>query len=74
LDVLKAKSRGASADAKMRYEKEATSFREKLENARDKASEIQAANEDAWQDLRQGAEDAWEQAKNALEGAKSEFK
>jgi phage terminase small subunit len=74
LDSLEAKSRGASADAKIRYDKEASSIRDKMEDARKKASEIQEANEDAWDHLRQGAEDAWDKVKNAMADAKAAFK
>jgi len=74
LEILEAKAKGASADAKIRYEEDASTFRKRLHAARERAKEMKAANENAWDDLRQGVEDAWKEVKDALERAKSEFK
>jgi predicted nucleic acid-binding Zn-ribbon protein len=74
IDHLEAKVREASADAKIKYERQISSIRERMSEARGKAAEIQNANENAWEDLRQGAEDAWNRLKHAMEDAKANLK
>jgi len=74
LERLEAKGRKANADAKLKYDKEISSIRERMSEARKKAAEIQNANESAWEDLRQGAEDAWNRLKEAVQQAKAEVK
>ena len=73
LDKLEAKSRGAKADAKIKYDEQLTALRQRRDKAKQKFAEIQSASEDAWESLKQGAEDAWNSLKEAVTKAKSQF-
>jgi len=74
LDSLEAKARGATADAKIKYDEEITAIRQRRDEAKRKFAEIQSASEDAWEQLKEGAEAAWNSLKEAVTKAKSQFK
>ncbi len=74
LDKLDAKVRGATADAKIKYEKRMASIRERRDEATRKMAEIESAGENAWEQLKEGADDAWSRLKKAVKEAKSQFK
>ncbi len=71
---LEAKAREAKADAKIRYEKEISSIRERMHELQQKTVEIRAANASAWEELKHGAQEAWNRLRDAVSHAKSKFK
>jgi len=73
LSQLEAKAQLARADARVQAEAKLAQVRQMRDQAKQKASELQAASDNAWEHLKQGAEDAWKILKDAFEKAKSEF-
>lgn len=74
IDKLRAKARGAEADARIEREKEAERLEAKREEMRDKLKELREAGDDAWDDLRDGAERAWKSFSDSFEKARDRFK
>lgn len=74
LNRLQAKANEADADMKIKYEEKISSLQDRMDEARKKAAEIQDANGNAWEDLKQGAEDAWNRLREAMEDARSDLK
>jgi hypothetical protein len=73
LDELDANIRGASAEAKVKYENQIHDLQKKRDELQQSIKDIQEAGEDAWEELKQGANDAWDALKDSLSKAKSEF-
>lgn len=74
IDKLEAKVKKTKSDARMEYENQIKSLRQRYDSAKAKITEIQQASESSWEDLKQGAESAWGALKEGLEKAKSRFK
>ena len=74
IDKLRAKARGAEADARIEREKEADRLEAKREEMRHKLKELREAGDDAWDDLRDGAERAWKSFSDSFEKARDRFK
>lgn len=74
IDKLRAKARGAEADARIEREKEAERLEAKREEMRHKLKELREASDDAWDDLRDGAERAWKSFSDSFEKARDRFK
>lgn len=74
IDKLRAKARGAEADARIEREKEAERLEAKREEMRQKLKEMREAGDDAWDDLRDGAERAWKSFSDSFEKARDRFK
>ncbi|AXY41947.1 coiled coil domain-containing protein [Halomonas alkalicola] len=74
IDKLRAKARGAEADARIEREKEAERLEAKREEMRHKLKELREAGDDAWDDLRDGAERAWKSFSDSFEKARDRFK
>lgn len=71
---LEAKANLVKADAKVRYEQELASLRQKRDKANAKFSEIKNASGEAWQSLQHGAEDAWKSISDSVKDAIEKFK
>lgn len=74
LEVLAAKARNATADARISYENELEGLKSKRLAARQKLDELGKSSEDAWEDLKDGAESAWDEMGKAIEKFASRFK
>lgn len=74
IDKLRARARGAEADARIDREKEAERLEAKREEVRQKLEELREAGDDAWDDIKAGAERAWDSLSDSLEKARSRFK
>ena len=68
----------ADAEAKIKYEKQIKELRQKLEEAQQNLTKIHDAgddaDDDAWEDLKQGANTLWNMYEHSFKKAKSEFK
>ncbi|WP_163558212.1 coiled coil domain-containing protein [Halomonas sp. NO4] len=74
IDKLKARARGAEADARIEHEKEIDDLEARRDEARQKLSELREAGDDAWEDVKAGAERAWDSLSESLKNARSRFK
>jgi uncharacterized coiled-coil DUF342 family protein len=74
IDKLKAKADSAEADAQLEYYQKIEELRSMRENAANKLSELRAAGEDAWADLKAGIDGARDSLDKALKSATSRFK
>ena len=74
IDVLRAKSQKASADAKIQYQQQIEQLRDKKSRAQDKLRELKDASEGAWESLTGGVESAWSEFKNSVDDAMSKFR
>lgn len=74
LDVLAAKARKASADARIGYENELNALRARRAAAHDKLQELGRRGETAWEDMKGGMEKAWDEMRKALEKAADRLK
>jgi uncharacterized coiled-coil DUF342 family protein len=74
IDVLKAKTQSAEADAKVEYHETIEELRKKRSAANDKLQELRQASDDAWEDLKEGIEQVWAALGSAVKEASSRFK
>lgn len=74
IDKLKARADKADADVKLEYYEQIEGLREKQDAARVKLTELMAASDDAWEDLKAGAESAGLALSDAVSKAVSRFK
>jgi len=74
IDVMKAKAKGAEAEAQLEYTRHLSELREKRKEAGRKLNELRAAGDDAMDDLQAGMENAWKELKSAVDQAKTRFK
>jgi chromosome segregation ATPase len=74
LDVLNARARKASADARIDYENELQGLKRQRERARDTLAELGRRSENAWEDVKTGAERAWDDMASALDKVAARFK
>lgn len=74
LDKLKAKAKGAEADARIEYQEEIDRLESQRNEARQKLAELREASDDAWEDLKDGVERAWDSVSESFKSARSRFK
>lgn len=74
IDKIKAKSSGASADAQIELNKQIKILKGKIEEGKDKLTEISDASEDAWESIKEGVETSWDSMISAFSDAASKFK
>ena len=74
LDVLSAKARKATADARISYENELAALKVKRAAARDSLAELGKRGETAWEDMKDGMEKAWDELGKATEKVAARFK
>ena len=74
IDRLDRETSKADAKAKIKYEEQINELRQNVEEAQQTLTTIRDANENTWEDLKQGAETIWDLYKNSFKKAKSEFK
>ena len=73
IGLMKAKAKGAEADAQLEYTRHLSELRKKREEAGRKLNELREAGDDAMDDLQAGMENAWKELKNAVDQAKTRF-
>ncbi len=74
IDKLKAKASGASADAKLKMNKEAEVLESKIEEGKKKLSELADSSDDTWESMKDSIETKWKSLKSAFSDAASKFK
>ncbi|MCB2180534.1 MAG: coiled coil domain-containing protein [Desulfobulbaceae bacterium] len=74
IDLFKAKADTAKAEAKVGYYTKIEALQHKRDSAKAKLRELQAAGDEAWEDIKSGTEKAWEEVKTAFHDAASKFK
>ena len=73
IDELKVKAHLAKADAKDELAKQLEELRVKREAAQGKLQQLQAAGDEAWDDIKIGVEKSWTEMKGAFRSAMSKF-
>ena len=74
IDKLKARADEAEADTKLEYYKKVAELKEQRAAAKKKLTELMAASDDAWEDLKTGTESAWLALGESVKTATSRFK
>jgi len=74
IDLMKAKAKGAEADAQLEITRHLSDLREKRKEAGSKLTELREARDDALADLQAGMENAWKDLKSAVDQARERFK
>ena len=59
LAKMKAKAEGASAEARLEWQREVDALEQEIGHAEARLSEMRDARDDAWSSLKEGAEEAW---------------
>jgi len=73
IDQLKVKADIAKAEAKTELLKQIDELRAKKQTAQGRLSELQAAGDEAWDDIKTGVEKSWTEMKGAFKSAMSKF-
>ena len=66
IDKVKAKAKGASADAKIEASKAVDELESKYQVAKKKLDLLVDAGEDAWEDIAKGFDNAWDDVSGAV--------
>lgn len=74
IDALSARASAAEADARGEYQKQIDALRARRDEARDKLKSLEAAGENAWEDMKAGVELAWDAVSDAVRSAVSRFR
>ena len=61
-------------DAKVEFEEQVDSLRDKQHKVREKLEELEEAGDEAWEDIKDGIEHAWSDLSKSLDSAWSRFK
>ena len=69
LAELRVKADRATADAKIKYQKEIKTLQTKLQEAQGRLQKIKTSGGDAWETLKEGSEKAWGELRGAVDGA-----
>ena len=73
IDKMKAKAEKADAEARLEYYKQIEDLRSKQEAVQKKLTELKAAGESAWEDLKSGIDLAWTSLAESIKSARSRF-
>ncbi|MEX2473044.1 MAG: coiled coil domain-containing protein [Gemmatimonadota bacterium] len=74
VDQLKAKASGASATAQLKLNEHVAVLKDKIEEGKARLAEIEEANDDAWESMKDGVDSAWDSMKSAFREAVDRFK
>lgn len=74
IDKLKAKAKGASADAQIEMQKGIDALDARMTEAGTKLDELSAAGADAWEGLKTNVEHTWEGLKTSMREALDKLK
>ena len=73
LDKLRAKAKGASAEAGLELNDQIEQLERKLADGKHKLSELAEAGDEAWDSVKGGVESAWKSLNTAFSEAASKF-
>ncbi|MCF8093714.1 MAG: coiled coil domain-containing protein [Desulfotignum sp.] len=73
IDKMKAKADKADAEAKLEYYKQIEDLQSKQEAVQKKLTELKAADESAWEDLKSGIDLAWTSLGESIKSPRSRF-
>lgn len=73
IDVLKARVDKATAEQKIKYNKDIESLRNRQQQLYKKLDELRSAGSDGWEDLKTGVDQAYHDLKSAVERAGEKF-
>tara|TARA_R110002012_G_scaffold108849_2_gene251812 strand:- start:13868 stop:14212 length:345 start_codon:yes stop_codon:yes gene_type:complete len=73
IDKFQAKAKEASADTKLKYQREVDELRAKQKDAEMKLDELGEAQGKAWEDVKSGVESAWDDLGKAVRRAADRF-
>jgi predicted phage gp36 major capsid-like protein len=71
---LKAKAQSLEADARIRYAEQFDELEQKVEATKNKLKELGEANEDNWEQFKDGVENSWGALRSAVREAIAKFK
>ena len=74
IDALTAKAGAAEAGARAEFHKHIEALRSKRDEARNTLNTLEAASDNAWEDMKAGIELAWDAMSEAISSATSRFK
>ncbi|MBA4742189.1 MAG: hypothetical protein H2060_05725 [Azoarcus sp.] len=74
IEKIEAKARGAQADAKIEYEKQLGTMRLQREKLRERMRDVNEANEDAFESLRESVENAWDELAKGFRDALNKYR
>jgi putative heme iron utilization protein len=74
LDKLSAKMKASEADARIEYQKTIANLTRQRDEGIQQLDKLQAATEDAWQDMRKGFESAFNNISKAFGAAMDRYK
>lgn len=73
IDALQAKANLAKADAKVKYQEQLVTLREKQTAAAAKFDSLKGSAGNAWEEMQAGVNSAWKELQTAFDKAKSEL-
>lgn len=73
IDALQAKANLAKADAKVKYQEQLNTLKEKQAAAKVKFESLKGSAGNAWEELQTGVNSAWQELQTAFDKAKSEL-
>lgn len=73
IDKLRAQAQEAQADARVRYHDQIENLRRHRDDVEGKLKELQAAQSEAWKDIKAGADRAWDDMSRAMTDAMNRF-
>lgn len=74
LAELKANSKSAVADARIKYARHVDELELRLADTKSKLKELEEAGENAWERLKGGVDSAWDELSAAVRDSASKFK
>ncbi len=73
LDRFEAQAKQTGENAKLSYDEQIKALHQQRELAKARFAEIQAASDEAWEDIKQGVDIAWTAFKEGLDRARSRY-
>lgn len=73
IDILEIKAKQADVELKLVYQQQLVELKQKRDEAISKFDELQAATEEAWEEVKKGGETIWETMKTTFHEAKAKF-
>ncbi|HCZ14185.1 MAG TPA: hypothetical protein DHV85_06225 [Candidatus Accumulibacter sp.] len=73
IDALEAKGKQVDTDLRGKYQDKADELRYQIVLAQGRIVDLQAAADDAWEDIRNGSESIWATVKQTFADAKAKF-
>ncbi|MBW6520199.1 MAG: hypothetical protein K0A99_04185 [Desulfoarculaceae bacterium] len=74
VDKLRARLSGATAEAQLKMKEQIKTLEKKIEEGKAKVAEIAAAQEDAWESIKDRVESGWKSLKSSVSDIIAKFK